>query len=53
MFFEVLIHQTKIGEIFTQETNTALLDDGSDYIIRLQISYMIQFIEARTYADVI
>jgi hypothetical protein len=31
---EVLVHQTKIGYVFLQETDSALLDDDSDDIIQ-------------------
>jgi hypothetical protein len=33
---EVLVHQTKIGDVFLRETDSALLDDGSDDIIQMK-----------------
>jgi hypothetical protein len=47
---KVLVHQTKIGDVFLQETDSALLDDGSDDIIQMQIPHSIPFIEARSHA---
>jgi hypothetical protein len=47
---KVLVHEMKIGEILTQETDFALLDDSRDYVIQLQISYSIPFIKARSHA---
>jgi hypothetical protein len=46
---EVLVHQTKIGDVFLQETNSALLDDGSDDVIQMQIPQLISFIKARSH----
>jgi hypothetical protein len=34
---EVLVHQTKIGEVFFQEDDSTLLDDGSNDIIRSHV----------------
>ncbi len=39
---EVLVHQTKIGDVF--------LHDGSDDVIQMQIPHLIPFIEARSHA---
>ncbi len=47
---EVLGHQTMIGDVFFQETDSALLDDGSDEVIQMQIPHLIPFIEARSHA---
>jgi hypothetical protein len=47
---EVLVHQTKIGDVFLQETDSALLYDGSDDVIQMQIPHSIPFIEARSHA---
>jgi hypothetical protein len=30
---KVLVHQTNIGDVFLQETDSALLDDGSDDVV--------------------
>ncbi len=49
---KVLVHQTKIGEVFLQETDSALLDDGSDDVIQMQIPHLITFIKARSHAGV-
>ncbi len=46
---EVLVHQTKIGDVFLQETDSALLDDGRDDVIQMQIPHLIPFIEARSH----
>jgi hypothetical protein len=32
---EVPVHQTKIGDVFFQETDSALLDDGSDDVLQM------------------
>jgi hypothetical protein len=48
---KVLVHQTKIEEVFFRETDSALLDDGSDDLIQMQIPYLIPFIKARSHAD--
>jgi hypothetical protein len=45
---KVLVHQTKIGEVFTKKTDSALLDDSSDDIIQMQIPHLIPFIAARS-----
>ncbi len=45
---EVLVHQTKIGEVFFQEDDSTLLDDGSNDIIQMQIPHSIPFIKARS-----
>jgi hypothetical protein len=47
---KVLVHQTKIGDVFLQETDSALLDDGSEDVIQMQIPLLIPFIEARSHA---
>jgi hypothetical protein len=47
---EVLVHQTKIGDVFLQETDSALLDDSSDDVVQMQILHSIPFIEARSHA---
>jgi hypothetical protein len=47
---EVLVHQMKIGEVFFQETDSAILDDGSNDVIQMQIPHLIPFIEARSHA---
>ncbi len=47
---EVLVHQTTFGDVFLQETDSALLDDGSDDVIQMQIPHLIPFIEARSHA---
>jgi hypothetical protein len=47
---KVLVHQTKIEEIFMQESYSALFDDSGDYVIQLQISYLIPFIKASPHA---
>jgi hypothetical protein len=47
---KVLVHQTKIGDVFLQETDSALFDDGSDDVIQMQIPHSIPFIEARSHA---
>ncbi len=47
---KVFVHQTKIGEVFFQETDSALLDDGSNDVIQMQIPRLIPFIEARSHA---
>ncbi len=47
---EVLVHQMKIGDVFLQETDSALLDDSSDYVVQMQIGHSISFIEARSHA---
>jgi hypothetical protein len=47
---EVLVHQTKIGDVFLQETDSALFDDGSDDVVQIQIPHSIPFIEARSHA---
>jgi hypothetical protein len=46
---KVLVHQIKIGDVFVQETDSAILDDDSDDIIQMQIPHMIPFIEARSH----
>ncbi len=43
---QVLVHQTKIGEVFIRKTDSALLDDGSDDVKQMQIPHLIPFIEA-------
>jgi hypothetical protein len=50
---EVLVHQTKIGEVFIQETDSALLDDSSDDVIQMQIPHSIPFLKAMSHAGVI
>ncbi len=47
---EVLVHQTKIGDVVLQETDSALFDDGSDDVVQMQIPHLIPFIEARSHA---
>jgi hypothetical protein len=47
---KVLVHQTKIGDVSLWETDSALLDDGIDDIIQMQIPHSIPFIEARSHA---
>ncbi len=47
---EVLVHHTKIGDVFFQETDSALLDDGSNDIIQMQITHSVSFVEARSHA---
>ncbi len=47
---KVLVHQAKIGNVFLQETDSALLDDSSDDVIQMQIPHSIPFIEARSLA---
>jgi hypothetical protein len=47
---KVLVHQTKIGNVFFRETDSALLDDGSDDIIQMQIPHLIPFIQAMSHA---
>ncbi len=47
---KILVHQTKIGDIFLQEIDSAPLDDGSDDVIQMQIPHLIPFIEARSHA---
>jgi hypothetical protein len=47
---KVLVSQTKIGDVFLQETDSALLDDGSDDIIQMQIPHLILFLKARSHA---
>ncbi len=49
---EVLVHQTKIGDVFLRETDSALLDDGSDDVIQMQISLLIPFIKAGSHVGV-
>ncbi len=49
---EVLVHQTKIEDVFLRETDSALLDDGSDDVIQMQIPHLIPFIKARSHAGV-
>jgi hypothetical protein len=49
---KVLVHQKKIGEVFFQETDSALLDDGSNDVIQMQIPHLILFIEARSHAGI-
>jgi hypothetical protein len=46
---KILVHQTKIGEVFFQEADSALLDDGSNDVIQMQIPHLISFIEARSH----
>jgi hypothetical protein len=48
---KVLVHQSKIREVFFQEDDSTLLDDGSNDIIKMQISYLIPFIKARSHAS--
>ncbi len=36
---EVIVHQMKIGDVFLQETDSALLDDDSDDVIQMQIPH--------------
>jgi hypothetical protein len=43
------VHQTKIGEVFFCKTNSALLEDGSDDVIQMQIPHIIPFIEAMSH----
>ncbi len=50
---KVLVHQTKIGNAFLQEANSALLDDGSDDVIQMQIPHLIPFIKARSHAGAV
>jgi hypothetical protein len=50
---KVLVHQTKIGEVFFQETNSAHLDDGSNDVIQMQIPHSIPFIKVRSHAGAI
>ncbi len=45
---EVLVHQMKIGDVFLQETYSALLDDSSDDVVQMQICHSIPFIKARS-----
>jgi hypothetical protein len=40
----------KIGDVFLQETYSALLDDSSDDIVQMQICHSMPFIKARTHA---
>jgi hypothetical protein len=47
---KVLVHQTKIGDVFFQETDSALLADSSDDVIQMQIPHLIPFIKARSHA---
>ncbi len=47
---KVLVHQTKIGDVFLRETDSALLDDSSDDVVQMQICHSIPFIEARSHA---
>jgi hypothetical protein len=47
---KVLVHQTKIGDVFLQETDSALLDDGSDDVLQMQIPHSMPLIEARSHA---
>ncbi len=47
---EVLVHQTKIGDVFLQETDSALLDDRSDDVVQMQVCHFIPFIEAGSHA---
>ncbi len=47
---KILVHRTKIGDVFLQETDSALLDDSSDDVVRMQIRHSIPFIEARSHA---
>ncbi len=47
---KVLVHQTKIGDVFLRETDSALLDDSSDDVVQLQIPHLIPFIKARSHA---
>ena len=47
---KVLVHQTKIGEVFFSEDDSTLLDDGSNDIIQMQIPHSIPFMEARSHA---
>ncbi len=45
---EVLVPQTKIGDVFLQKTDSALLDDGSDDVLQMQIPHLIPCIKARS-----
>jgi hypothetical protein len=47
---KVLVHQMKIGDVFLRETDSALLDYGSDDVIQMQIPHLIPFIKARSHA---
>ncbi len=49
-FRKVLVHQTKIGDVFLKKTDSALIDDGSDDVIQMQIPHLIPFIKARSHA---
>jgi hypothetical protein len=47
---KVLVHQTKIGDVLFPETDSTLLDDGSNDITQMQIPHLIPLIEARYHA---
>jgi hypothetical protein len=47
---KVLVHKTKIGDVFLQEADSALLDDSSDDVVLMQIHHSIPFIEAWSHA---
>jgi hypothetical protein len=40
----------KIGDVFFQEDDSTLFDDGGNDIIQMQTPHLIPFIEARSHA---
>ncbi len=46
---EVLVHQTKIGEVFFWEDDSTLIDDGSNDTIQMQTPHNVRMYHRKSY----